>query len=167
MEHATELIRILDQELSLCSELLSVTRAQKPAIVSGDVIHLSELVSRAEDTIRRVREIEVSVAELAAEYAVRSGGKSADDPESAVAALIASLDDAGQAELGKVKSRIAESLSDIATANAVNAGLLGDALRYIDNTVKLIAGADGDNSIYSRLGILDRKVSMAAVDETA
>ena len=48
MEHATELMRILEEELSLCSELLYVTRAQKPAIVSGDVVSLAELVSRAE-----------------------------------------------------------------------------------------------------------------------
>lgn len=158
---------MIDQELSLCSELLLVTRAQRPAIVSGDVLRLAQLVSRAEETIRKVRDIEVSIAELAGRFAIESGGERCNDPEAAMAALVASLEEASRAELGKSKLRIAGSLSDIAAANAVNAGLLGDALSYIDNTVRLIASADGDNSIYSRLGILDRKASSAAVDDTA
>lgn len=167
MEHAVEPMRILDEELSLCSELLYVTRAQKPAIVSGDVIGLAELVARAEETIRRLRDVEVSLVEQATRFAAECDGKPADDPEAATAALVASLEDAHKAEFTKIKSRIAGLLSDIVTANAVNEGLLRDALSYIDNTVRLIAGADGDNSIYSRLGMLDKKASLAAVDETA
>ncbi|MGI6131498.1 MAG: flagellar protein FlgN [Bacillota bacterium] len=167
MEHTTELMKTLDEELSLCSELLYVTRAQKPAIISGDVLGLAELVSRAEKTIRRLRDVEVSWAELASRFALESDGKPADDPEAAVAALVASLGDAHKTEFQTIKSRIAGLLDDIASANAVNEGLLRDALSYIDNTVRLIAGAEGDNSIYSRLGILDKKASLAAVDETA
>ncbi|GEM_PF-1597756 len=167
MEYATQLTRMIDQELSLCSELLLATRAQRTAIVSGDVLRLAQLVSRAEETIRKVRDIEVSIAELAGRFAIESGGERCNDPEAAMAALVASLEEASRAELGKSKSRIAGLLSDIAAANAVNAGLLGDALSYIDNTVRLIASADEDNSIYSRLGILDRKASSAAVDDTA
>jgi len=167
VEHATELMRILEEKLSLCSELLYVTRAQKPAIVSGDVLGLAELVSRAEETIRRLRGVEVSLAEQALGFASESEGRPADDPETAIAALIASLEDTHKAEFQKTRARIAELLADIATANAVNEGLLRDALSYIDNTVRLIAGADGDNSIYSRLGMLDKKASPAAVDETA
>jgi len=160
-------MRILEEELSLCSELLYVTRAQKPAIVSGDVLGLAELVSRAEETIRRLRGVEVSLVEQALGFAAESEGRPADDPEAAVVALVASLEDAHRAKFQKTKARIAGLLSDIATANAVNEALLRDALSYIDNTVRLIAGADGDNSIYSRLGMLDRKASLAAVDETA
>lgn len=167
MEHATELMRILDEELSLCSELLYVTRAQKPAIISGDVLGLAELVARAEETIRRLRDVEISLADIASDFAFESDGKTADNPDSAMAAFVASMEDAQRAEFQKTKSSIAGLLGDIATANAVNAGLLRDALSYIDNTVKLIAGADGDSSIYSRLGMLDRKASLAAVDETA
>ena len=167
MEHTTELMTILEEELSLCSELLYVTRAQKPAIISGDVLGLAELVSRAEETIRRLRNVEVSLVEQALGFAAESEGKIADNPEVAVAALITSLEDTHKAEFQKTKARIAGLLGDIATANAVNEGLLRDALSYIDNTVRLIAGADGDNSIYSRLGMLDKKASLAAVDETA
>ena len=167
MEHATELMRILEEELSLCSELLYVTRAQKPAIISGDVLGLAELVARAEETIRRLRDVELSLADIASEFAFKSSGKPADNMDSAIAAFVASLDDAQRTEFQKTKSRIAGLLDDIAAANAVNAGLLRDALGYIDNTVRLIAGADGDSSIYSRLGMLDRKASLAAVDETA
>ena len=101
------------------------------------------------------------------EFAFESSGKPADDLDSAIATFVASLDDAQRTEFQKTKSRIAGLLDDIAAANAVNAGLLRDALGYIDNTVRLIAGADGDSSIYSRLGMLDRKASLAAVDETA
>jgi len=158
---------ILEEELSLCSELLYVTRAQKPAIVSGDVLGLAELVSRAEETIRRLRNVEASLVEQALGFAAESEGEIADNPEAAVAALITSLEDTHKAEFQKTKARIAGLLNDIATANAVNEGLLCDALSYIDNTVRLIAGADGDNSIYSRLGMLDKKASLAAVDETA
>jgi len=167
VEHATELMTILEEELSLCSELLYVTRAQKPAIVSGDVLGLAELVSRAEETIRRLRNVEASLVEQALGFAAESEGEIADNPEAAVAALITSLEDTHKAEFQKTKARIAGLLGDIATANAVNEGLLRDALSYIDNTVRLIAGADGDNSIYSRLGMLDKKASLAAVDETA
>jgi len=167
VEHATELMTILEEELSLCSELLYVTRAQKPAIVSGDVLGLAELVSRAEETIRRLRNVEASLVEQALGFAAESEGEIADNPEAAVAALITSLEDTHKAEFQKTKARIAGLLGDIATANAVNEGLLRDALSYIDNTVRLIAGADDDNSIYSRLGMLDKKASLAAVDETA
>mgnify|MGYP000856274324 CR=1 FL=1 len=167
MEHATELMRILEEELSLCSDLLYVTRAQRPAIVSGDVVSLAELVSRAEEMIRKLRNVEISLVEQALGFVAQSQGKPADDPEKAVAALIASLDDTHKAEFQKTKARITGLLGDISTANAVNEGLLRDALSYIDNTVRLIAGAEGDNSIYSRLGMLDKKASLAAVDETA
>lgn len=167
MEHATELMRILEEELSLCSDLLYVTRAQRPAIVSGDVVSLAELVSRAEEMIRKLRNVEISLVEQALGFVAESEGKPADDPDNAVAALIASLDDTHRAEFQETKARIAGLLGDISTANAVNEGLLRDALSYIDNTVRLIAGAEGDNSIYSRLGMLDKKASLAAVDETA
>ncbi len=167
MEYAIELTKMIDQELSLCSELLVATRAQRAAIVSGDVLRLAQLVSRAEETIRKIRDIEVSITELASRFAMESGGERCDDPESAIAALAASLEDADQARLADVKSKIAGLLSDIAAANAVNAGLLIDALSYIDNTIKLIAGANGDSSIYSRLGILNRQASSAAVNDTA
>ncbi len=71
------------------------------------------------------------------------------------------------AELKTLRDSIADILVDIDSANATNAMLLRDSIQYIENTVKLIAEADGANSVYSRLGRLDEKAAASTVNETA
>ncbi|MEA4882365.1 MAG: flagellar protein FlgN [Clostridia bacterium] len=166
MRYAEDLTRLLEQELSLYSELLAATRAQQSVITGGDVARLAELVARAEGTIRKLRDVEVSLVELAREFATEALAVT-EDPESAMAALLSSLDSGEAANVATLRDGIGSTLSDIASDNAVNAELLRDSLAYIENTMKMIAQADGTNSIYSRLGVMNRQAATVAVDDRA
>lgn len=165
MNYAREMMRILNREFTLCSELLYVTLAQRGVIMSGDVAGLAELVSRAEQSIGSIRDAERGLLDLAERYSAESGAE-ARDPEKAFSAIMASLNDGERAEFEALCDSIADILFDIDSANAINAMLLRDSIQYIENTVKLIAEADGANSVYSRLGRLDEKVTSAAVNDT-
>ena len=77
MNYASEIMRILNRELVLCSELLYVTRAQRGVIMSGDVAGLAELVARAEQTLGKIRDAEKGLLELAESYS----GKAEDERE--------------------------------------------------------------------------------------
>ncbi len=81
--------------------------------------------------------------------------------------MIASFKEEEMAEFEVLRDSIAGILAEIDSANAINAMLIQDAIEYIENTVRLIAEADGTNSVYSRLGRMDKKAVSSAVDDTA
>jgi flagellar biosynthesis/type III secretory pathway chaperone len=166
VNYAREIMRILNREFMLCSELLYVTRAQRGVIMSGDVAGLAELVSRAEQTIGSVKDAEMGLVDLAERYSADTEAE-AQDPEMALSAIIASLNEKEAAEFEALRDSIAGILMDIDSANAINAMLLRDSIQYIENTVKLIAEADGANSVYSHLGRLNERAVSSAVDDTA
>lgn len=165
MNYANEMMRILNREFTLCSELLYATRAQRGMIMSGDVAGLAELVSRAEQLIGSIRDAEMGLTDLAERYSVETSAE-AEDPETAISAIIASLSEEETMEFETLRDSIADILVDIDSANAINAMLLRDSIQYIENTVKLIAEADGANSVYSRLGRLDKSAVSSAVNDT-
>jgi flagellar biosynthesis/type III secretory pathway chaperone len=166
VNYASEIMRILNRELVLCSELLYVTRAQRGVIMSGDVAGLAELVARAEQTLGKIRDAEKGLLDLAERYSGKAGAER-ESPDKALSDIIASLSEEETAELKTLRDSIADILVDIDSANAINAMLLRDSIQYIENTVKLIAEADGANSVYSRLGRLDEKAAASTVNETA
>ncbi|MCR4427038.1 MAG: flagellar protein FlgN [Firmicutes bacterium] len=157
MTYGERLLGILELELSLYSELLTLTRAQRPLITAGDVTELSSAVSRAENTIYRIREAEVSLLRLEKEFTLETGAQGS---ETTLAALVSSLPDQERTACERARSQIEQVLSSIGTENAINEALLRDSLAYIENLVKLIARAEGEphsGTIYGRLGRLDRE----------
>lgn len=166
MDYAKEMARILNREFALCSELLYVARAQRSVITSGDVAALAELVSRAEEIIGAIRDEEIGLADLAKRWADATDVE-VEDAEHALAVMIASFKEEEMAEFEVLRDSIAGILVEIDSANAINAMLIQDAIEYIENTVRLIAEADGTNSVYSRLGRMDKKAVSSAVDDTA
>ena len=166
MDYAKEMARILNREFALCSELLYVARAQRSVITSGDVAALAELVSRAEEIIGAIRDEEIGLADLAKRWADETEVE-VEDAEQALAVMIASFKEEEMAEFEVLRDSMAGILVEIDSANAINAMLIQDAIEYIENTVRLIAEADGTNSVYSRLGRMDKKAVSSAVDDTA
>lgn len=166
MNYAKEMMSILNREFVLCSELLYVTRAQRSVIMSGDVVGLAELVSKAEKAIGSIRDLEVDLAELAERYAAEIGAE-VESPQQALSAMIGSFSEEETEEFEALRDSIADILVDIDSANAINAVLLKDSIEYIENMVKLIAEADDANSVYSRLGRLNEKAASSAVNDTA
>jgi len=166
VDYAKEMARILNREFALCSELLYVARAQRSVITSGDVAALAELVSRAEEIIGAIRDEEIGLADLAKRWADETEVE-VEDAEQALAVMIALFKEEEMAEFEVLRDSIAGILAEIDSANAINAMLIQDAIEYIENTVRLIAEADGTNSVYSRLGRMDKKAVSSAVDDTA
>lgn len=151
------LLRIASDRLSTALELLAVVKAKKSAIIAGDIARLAELVERADALSVELRRDQLhSQAE-------------ADAPDVTVDELIKQMDPAQKKQFADIKARLLAVLDETLTANSINAALLSDALDYVDNTVRLIAAAQGSSSVYGRLGTLDQlaAASARAVDETA
>lgn len=153
MKDYKNLMTIASDQLDLGSQLLLATRAQRSAIISGDVTRLAQLMERVDDIVLRIRRSEAEAGAI-----LGDGGL-----EEALEAMRSGE----RAQFEEIRSKTIELLDEVASANAANAGLLEDALYYIENTVRLIAGSDGASSVYSRLGMVDKRAASAAVDETA
>lgn len=159
MVGAHELTDALETQLSLYTELLSITRAQRDPIISGDITSLSDLVRKAESMIGDVIACEDRILRLLGSTAQ---GDTTDDPEAALSALVLSLSPDEREKYNGLRAQVVAVLEDIYKANTVNEALLKDALSYIEAITSLLA--QGEDTVYSKLGKVNKASHRSLVD---
>jgi len=138
---------ILEQEILLSQDMLSILQEEQKALVSMNMQELLRLSGKKENRLSRIQALDSMLAELAGEFRPEATEKTA-----RLSALIPLLNPEEGAKLGQYRTKLAGLREEILSLNRINKHFAADVEKYLNDAISLITSGIAERPMYGLTG---------------
>ncbi|OGQ88318.1 MAG: hypothetical protein A2512_03180 [Deltaproteobacteria bacterium RIFOXYD12_FULL_56_24] len=145
---------VLEQEVILSQDMLSILHEEQKALVSMDMQALLRLSASKENRLSRIQAMDSLLANLTSEIRPKTSGKAA-----SLAALLPLLNREDGSKLAQYRKILTRLREEILKRNLINRHFAADVKTYLNDAISLITSGIAERPMYGLTG-LSRKPSL-------
>jgi flagellar biosynthesis/type III secretory pathway chaperone len=139
---------ILEQEVLLSQDMLTILNEEQKALVSMDMQGLIRLSAKKENRLNRLRSLDSLLAEMTGKLIP---GAATGEPAK-LSALIPLLDQEEGERLGQYRKQLTGLREEILSRNQINSHFAADVKTYLNDAITLITSGIADRPMYGLTG---------------
>lgn len=159
-----ELIDVINQEIRLFNELLTLLQEEQAAIVEDDLEGLETSVAAQQEIAQRAHLLETRRVQVTEELSMRLDMVS---DNVSLARLIEVLESEQREELARMRETLLELNQKIRTTSENNAFLIRQSMRYTERCLHILAGQPIGGEMYGRFGRTRHGEQRSLLNQTA
>lgn len=148
----SQLEEIMENEVNLYSQILSIGKQKTDIIIKGKVNKLAELVEQEQETVAKLTKLELSRENVSSLI-----HKELQLPNKEIT-LTELLDHIGGTRADNLKAKqqkLLDLLKDVKTKNDENGMLINNSLEYIEFSINVLSNAANPGNNYTQVGYSD------------
>ena len=149
----TELIEVINDEIRLFGEMLSLLQEEQRALVANDTALIESNAMAQREMAAEAHVLEARRAQIVPLVAQRLGE---DSEDVSLARLVALLSSEEGDELGRMRNTLLELMDRIRHVTASNSFLIRQSMRYTERCLDILTGQVPEEGMYGQFGRVRR-----------
>jgi len=145
----SQLEEIMENEVNLYSQILSIGKQKTDIIIKGKVNQLAELVEQEQNIVAKLTKLELSRENVSS---LIHKGLQLPNKEITLSELFSHIDNNHAVTLKAKQEKLLNILKEVKTVNDENGKLINNSLEYIEFSINVLSNAANPGNNYTQAG---------------